>query len=73
MVRVGTIVEAHQWSNATRSWQKVGEVVDAVGANRKQTYQGQEYDHVFDIDIGEGRVLKLPFNVTRGWWGRHCR
>ncbi|KAF9205533.1 hypothetical protein BGZ49_003897 [Haplosporangium sp. Z 27] len=65
MVRVGNTVEAHMWSNAEQSWSKIGEVVDAVGQNRKQLYGGVEYDHVFDIDVGEGvPALKLPFNVT---------
>ncbi|KAG2185818.1 hypothetical protein INT43_002255 [Umbelopsis isabellina] len=66
MVRNGDVVEAHQWSSATGTWTKVGEVVDAVGSNRKQVYNGQEYDYVFDIDIGAGPdgMLKLPFNVT---------
>ncbi|KAF8936711.1 phospholipase A-2-activating protein [Dissophora ornata] len=65
MVRVGNVVEAHMWSNAEQSWSKIGEVVDAVGQNRKQLYGGVEYDHVFDIDVGEGvPALKLPFNVT---------
>ncbi|KAF9139538.1 hypothetical protein BGX30_007836 [Mortierella sp. GBA39] len=65
MVRVGNTVEAHMWSNAEQEWSKIGEVVDAVGQNRKQLYGGIEYDHVFDIDVGEGvPALKLPFNVT---------
>ncbi|KAI1317888.1 hypothetical protein EDD11_007550 [Mortierella claussenii] len=65
MIRVGNVVEAHMWSNAEQSWSKIGEVVDAVGQNRKQLYDGIEYDHVFDIDVGEGLpALKLPFNVT---------
>ncbi|KAG0234808.1 hypothetical protein BGW41_000987 [Actinomortierella wolfii] len=65
MVRVGAVVEAHMWSEAEKSWSKIGEVVDAVGQNRKQLYEGKEYDHVFDIDVGEGvPALKLPFNVT---------
>ncbi|KAG0204346.1 hypothetical protein BGX28_003701 [Mortierella sp. GBA30] len=65
MVRVGNVVEAHMWSNAEQSWSKIGEVVDAVGQNRKQLYGGVEYDHVFDIDVGEGiPALKLPFNCT---------
>ncbi|KAF9928018.1 hypothetical protein FBU30_002711 [Linnemannia zychae] len=65
MVRVGNTVEAHMWSNAQQEWSKIGEVVDAVGQNRKQLYNGIEYDHVFDIDVGEGvPALKLPFNVT---------
>jgi phospholipase A-2-activating protein len=66
MVRNGDVVEAHQWSSATGTWTKVGEVVDAVSSSRKQVYNGQEYDYVFDIDIGAGPdgMLKLPFNVT---------
>ncbi|GJJ72280.1 phospholipase A-2-activating protein [Entomortierella parvispora] len=65
MVRVGNVVEAHMWSSAEQAWSKIGEVVDAVGQNRKQLYNGIEYDHVFDIDVGEGvPALKLPFNVT---------
>ena len=44
---------------------KIGKVVDAVGANRKQLFNGKEYDYVFDIDAYEGAPpLKLPYNVT---------
>ena len=65
MVRNGTTVEAHQWSQATQSWTKLGEVVDAVGSSRKQVYNGREYDYVFDVDIAEGAPpLKLPYNST---------
>ena len=47
------------------SWQKIGEVVDAVGSGRKQLYEGKEYDYVFDVDIQDGvPPLKLPYNVT---------
>ncbi|KAI9140362.1 WD-40 repeat-containing protein [Paraphysoderma sedebokerense] len=65
MIRNEDIVEAHQWSQAEQRWTKVGEVVDAVGSNKKQMHEGAEYDYVFDIDIGEGMPhLKLPYNVT---------
>ncbi|KAH7923472.1 PFU-domain-containing protein [Leucogyrophana mollusca] len=65
MIRNGDIVEAHQWDSATSSWQKIGDVVDAVGSGRKQLYQGKEYDYVFDVDIQDGvPPLKLPFNVS---------
>ncbi|KAG0257129.1 hypothetical protein BG011_004150 [Mortierella polycephala] len=65
MVRVGNVVEAHTWSNVEQSWSKIGEVVDAIGQHRKQLHDGIEYDHVFDIDVGEGvPALKLPFNCT---------
>lgn len=65
MVRNGDVVEAHQWDSSSSSWQKVGEVVDAVGSGRKQLYNGKEYDYVFDVDIQEGAPpLKLPVNVS---------
>ncbi|KAL0946557.1 hypothetical protein HGRIS_012762 [Hohenbuehelia grisea] len=65
MVKNGSIVEAHQWDSASGSWQKIGEVVDAVGQDRKQLYQGKEYDYVFDVDIQDGvPALKLPYNIT---------
>ncbi|KPV75934.1 uncharacterized protein RHOBADRAFT_13968, partial [Rhodotorula graminis WP1] len=67
MVRtVGGTVEAYQWSAGSRSWQKIGEVTDAVGSSRKQLYQGREYDYVFDIDLGGGApMLKLPYNTNQ--------
>lgn len=47
------------------SWQKIGEVVDAVGSGRKQLYNGKEYDYVFDVDVQEGAPpLKLPYNAN---------
>ncbi|CAG8499469.1 10538_t:CDS:10 [Ambispora gerdemannii] len=65
MVRVGDVIEAHMWNDTDKAWSKMGEVVDAVGQNRKQLYNGIEYDYLFDVDLGEGvPPLKLPYNVT---------
>ncbi|KAI8968864.1 phospholipase A-2-activating protein [Mycotypha africana] len=66
MIKTGTSVEAHQWSMQSQSWQKIGEVVGSSKSS-KQTYEGQEYDYVFDIDVGAGPNgnLKLPYNVTQ--------
>ncbi|KAI0636627.1 phospholipase A-2-activating protein [Trametes polyzona] len=65
MIRRGESVEAHQWDSASSSWQKIGDVVDAVGSGRKQLYQGKEYDYVFDVDVQEGAPpLKLPYNAS---------
>ncbi|KXN92255.1 Phospholipase A-2-activating protein [Leucoagaricus sp. SymC.cos] len=65
MVKKGDVVEAHQWDSSSSQWQKIGDVVDAVGSGRKQLYQGKEYDYVFDVDIQDGvPPLKLPYNVT---------
>ncbi|KAM5530207.1 hypothetical protein V8D89_016121 [Ganoderma adspersum] len=64
MIRRGDNVEAHQWDN-TSGWQKIGDVVDAVGSGRKQLYEGREYDYVFDVDIQDGvPPLKLPYNAS---------
>lgn len=65
MVRNGSLVEAHQWDSVNMIWQKIGDVVDAVGQGRRQLYEGKEYDYVFDVDIQDGvPPLKLPYNVT---------
>ncbi|KAJ3322619.1 prephenate dehydrogenase (NADP(+)) [Boothiomyces sp. JEL0866] len=65
MVRVGNVVEAYQWSGSKGTWEKVGEVVDAVGNKRKQVYLGKEYDYVFDVEIQPGAPhLKLPYNSS---------
>ncbi|KAI9458262.1 phospholipase A-2-activating protein [Russula earlei] len=65
MVQNGTFTEAHQWDSTSSQWQKIGEVVDAVGSGRKQLHEGKEYDYVFDVDIQDGvPPLKLPYNVN---------
>jgi hypothetical protein len=66
MVKNGGSVEAHQWSSATQSWTKIGDVVNAVSQSQKQTYEGVEYDYVFDVAVQEGApALKLPYNVVQ--------
>ncbi|TCD70923.1 hypothetical protein EIP91_000829 [Steccherinum ochraceum] len=65
MIKNNDLVEAHQWDGASGQWQKIGDVVDAVGSGRKQLYQGREYDYVFDVDVQEGvPPLKLPYNAS---------
>ena len=55
----------YQWSVASTSWEKVGEVTNAkedAGATLgKRLFEGKEYDYLFDIDLN-GAMLKLPFN-----------
>lgn len=65
MVNMGSSVDAHQWDAQSQSWQKIGQVVGGKDRS-KQTFEGKEYDYVFDIDIGAGPGgnLKLPYNVT---------
>ncbi|KAJ3022552.1 hypothetical protein HKX48_005870 [Thoreauomyces humboldtii] len=65
MVNAGGMVEAHQWSASENQWVKIGEVVDAVGNDRKKEFLGKNYDFVFDVDIGDGvPPLKLPYNAS---------
>ncbi|KAI8834302.1 WD-40 repeat-containing protein [Chytridium lagenaria] len=64
MIKNNGSIEAHQWSDTDAIWVKVGTVVDSIGSNRKQLFHGKEYDYVFDVDIGEGPSLKLPFNAS---------
>ena len=60
-------ITAHQWSQGSQSWTLVGTVVEAPGSSGKKTsYGGKEYDHVFSVDIEEGKPpLKLPFNISQ--------
>jgi phospholipase A-2-activating protein len=58
-------IEVFQWDAQGFQWQKIGDVVDAVGSGRRQVYEGKEYDFVFDVDIQEGMPpLKLPYNAS---------
>ncbi|PVU85161.1 hypothetical protein BB559_007181 [Furculomyces boomerangus] len=65
MVRQGVEVEAHQWDANSSSWLKVGVVTDAVGQERKQLFEGKEYDYVFSVDLEDGLPnKKLPYNSS---------
>ncbi|EXJ78729.1 hypothetical protein A1O1_09131 [Capronia coronata CBS 617.96] len=57
----------YQWSMSQQEWIKIGQVVDSAGSSgNKASYNGKEYDYVFDIDIEDGKPpLKLPYNVTQ--------
>ena len=52
-------MRVYQWDSASMSWQKIGEVVDAVGSGRKQLYNGKEYDYVLTWTF---RKAHLPSN-----------
>lgn len=58
---------AYQWSAAANQWVNIGTVVDSAGSGgRKVSYNGKDYDYVFDVDIEEGKPpLKLPYNVSQ--------
>lgn len=60
-------IAAYQWSTAASQWVNVGTVVDQAGSSgRKISYNGKEYDYVFDVDVEEGKPpLKLPYNASQ--------
>ncbi|EOD46836.1 putative polyubiquitin binding protein (doa1 ufd3) protein [Neofusicoccum parvum UCRNP2] len=60
-------VSAYQWSTAASQWLNVGTVVDAAGSSGKKiTYNGKDFDYVFDVDIEDGKPpLKLPYNLSQ--------
>lgn len=66
------------WKVVEHKWEYVGEVVDpnagqGGGGNMgmvpaPKVYEGDklfaagEYDHIFDVELGDGIMRKLPFN-----------
>jgi phospholipase A-2-activating protein len=60
-------ISAYQWSTAANQWLNVGTVVDQAGSSgRKISYNGKEYDYVFDVDYEEGKPpKKLPYNLSQ--------
>jgi phospholipase A-2-activating protein len=66
------------WKVAERKWEYVGEVVDPSGGaggggggpppGAPKHYDGDllfpagEYDHIFDVELGDNIMRKLPFN-----------
>jgi len=66
MINAGANVEAYSWSSAETTWTQIGVVTGAVGNTKKQTFDGKDYDYVFDVDFEEGKPpLKLPYNVSQ--------
>lgn len=63
-------VTAHLWSASTSQWNLIGTVVSGEGSgSAKKTYNGKDYDYVFDVDIEEGKPpLKLPYNLSESAW-----
>lgn len=67
--------KAYMWKNEDSKWEEIGEVVTGnsessnMGAvSVTKHYPGDalflagEYDHVFDVELGDGLMRKLPFN-----------
>ncbi|KAM5548993.1 hypothetical protein ABKV19_000424 [Rosa sericea] len=64
IVREGDNGVAYAWNVREQKWDKIGEVVDGPDDGMKRpVLDGSEYDHVFDVDIGDGEpIRKLPYN-----------
>lgn len=56
----------YQWSMSQQTWIKIGQLVDSAEGGSKKTFNGKDYDYVFDINIEDDKPnLKLPYNVTQ--------
>ncbi len=79
MVNEGGTISVHSWSESEQKWTKIGDVVGEPGKSDggqgsapdggKVTYEGKEYDFVFDIELDDtGGKLKLPYNKSEDAW-----
>ncbi|KAF5727224.1 hypothetical protein HS088_TW22G00913 [Tripterygium wilfordii] len=64
VIREGDNGVAYAWNLREQKWDKIGEVIDGPDDGMKRpVLDGVEYDHVFDVDIGDGEpIRKLPYN-----------
>ncbi|XP_015062220.1 phospholipase A-2-activating protein isoform X2 [Solanum pennellii] len=64
VVREGDNGVAYAWNMMEQKWDKIGEVVDGPNDGMSRPLlDGIQYDHVFDVDIGDGEpIRKLPCN-----------
>ncbi|KAF6166573.1 hypothetical protein GIB67_005435 [Kingdonia uniflora] len=64
IVREGDNGIAYGWNAIEQKWDKIGEVVDGPEDSlNRPVLDGIQYDHVFDVDIGDGEpIRKLPYN-----------
>ena len=62
----GSQAEAYCWKAG--KWEKIGDVISAPGGGTAKQYEGDrifeagEYDHIFDVDLGDNILRKLPFD-----------
>ncbi|KAK2950936.1 putative Phospholipase A-2-activating protein [Blattamonas nauphoetae] len=74
VIRVGVIPCAYKWSEATRKWDLIGEVLQNAeepsdvpgvppGTIQKQVLNGKEYDIVFPVELDGGVRYQLGLNA----------
>jgi len=68
------VPKAYMWKVVEQKWEFVGECVDpnagggSTMAVKPKMYPGDsifeagEYDHIFDVELGDDIMRKLPFN-----------
>ena len=50
-------------------WKHVGFAEGAANeSNDSRTIDGVQYDFVFDVDVDQGRMLKLGYNAGEDHW-----
>jgi phospholipase A-2-activating protein len=74
VVKIDGKPEVYQWEASSQQWQKIGDVVDAVGSGRSKLLNGKEYDYVFDVQLDmdtrshSGPPLKIGYNTSEDPW-----
>lgn len=59
MVKNGTAVEAHQWSESEQKWTKIGDVVGSTDSNHTRTlFEGKVCVYRWIRGSGDGGVAK---------------
>jgi phospholipase A-2-activating protein len=66
----GGVAKCYKWDHPKRKWELFGDVTMSPAETQPQTryYEGDrlfeagDYDHIFDIESGDGIIRKLPFN-----------
>jgi phospholipase A-2-activating protein len=69
------VAKAYMWKMEDSKWEEIGEVVTgnsessnmgAVSVTKHfpgdALFPAGEYDHIFDVELGDGLMRKLPFN-----------
>ena len=62
----GNNAEAYCWKDGR--WEKIGDVMNPTAGLEAKVYEGDrmfpagEYDNIFDVDLGDGIMRKLPFD-----------
>ncbi|KAF1743230.1 hypothetical protein MXB_2114, partial [Myxobolus squamalis] len=66
MLRRDNQIVIYEWSVQEKQWNFIGNALREIDETEKMStkirYEGIEYDHVIDVELEQGRRLKLPYN-----------